>query len=408
MATSREVKVGAFVLAGLCVMGLVIFLIGEERRAFASKESYYTVFDDVQGLRRGSPVRMGGVDIGTVSDVAYGENPQDPRIYVRMMIVEGEARRIRADSTASIEGKGLLGDKMIVITVGSPSKPALPPGSEIRSQSGQDITAMLSKLGEISVKVENVVGNLERTTGSFADAKFHEDLKASVSSLSRILGAVERGEGYVGKLMTDPAEAKRVSQTLQNIERVTAELRQTTESVNQVITRVKTGPGLAHDVVYGEAGSKVAAQFGQAAEELGMTLKGIREGDGLARGLLFGGDASSQQLARNLSEMSGDVRAIVADLRAGKGTLGALLVDPSIYEDLKLVLGNVQRNKALRALVRYSIRQEGSPPRVEDPDGASSQARSGGSPKAAAPAGVSRTIGGSLETGARASQTAGE
>ena len=56
--------------------------------------------------------------------------------------------------------------------------------------------------------------------------------------------------------------------------------------------------------------------------------------------------------------MSDDLRQIVADLRAGKGTLGALLVDPSVYEDLKMVLGNVERNKALRALVRYSIRRD--------------------------------------------------
>jgi phospholipid/cholesterol/gamma-HCH transport system substrate-binding protein len=45
-------------------------------------------------------------------------------------------------------------------------------------------------------------------------------------------------------------------------------------------------------------------------------------------------------------------------VRAGKGTVGALLVDPSVYEDLKMVLGNVERNRALRALVRYSIKKD--------------------------------------------------
>ena len=61
---------------------------------------------------------------------------------------------------------------------------------------------------------------------------------------------------------------------------------------------------------------------------------------------------------KNVDAMSDDLRAIVANLRAGKGTLGALLVDPSIYEDIKSLVGNVERNQVLRALVRYSIKQD--------------------------------------------------
>lgn len=374
MVRSREVKVGAFVLAGLMVIGLVIFLIGEDRRAFATKETYYSVFQDVQGLRRGSPVRMGGVDIGSVAEVAYGADPKDSRIFVKMTIVASEARRIRTDSSASIQGKGLLGDKMIVISVGDPKKPLLPPGSEIPSESRDDIGEMLTKLNDISVKADRVVSNLERATEALADPKFTADLKSSVSSLSHVLGSLERGEGYAGKILTDPKEAQRISDTIANLELATGELNRTVTSVNQVIARVQNGPGFAHEVVYGQDGEKAVAQFGSAAEELGQTLKGIREGDGLARGLLFG-DGSSGRVNNDLGAMSGDLRAIIADLRAGKGTLGALLMDPSVYEDLKLVLGNVQRNKALRALVRYSIRQEGSPPRVDDPDAGESETR---------------------------------
>lgn len=67
---SREFKVGAFALAGLAVVGLVVFLIGEERKLFESKLAYTAKFEEVQGLRRGSPVRMGGVDIGSVAEVS--------------------------------------------------------------------------------------------------------------------------------------------------------------------------------------------------------------------------------------------------------------------------------------------------------------------------------------------------
>jgi phospholipid/cholesterol/gamma-HCH transport system substrate-binding protein len=56
--------------------------------------------------------------------------------------------------------------------------------------------------------------------------------------------------------------------------------------------------------------------------------------------------------------MTDDLRTIVANVKAGKGTVGALLVDPSVYEDIKAVIGNVERNQVLRAIVRYSIKQD--------------------------------------------------
>ena len=73
---------------------------------------------------------------------------------------------------------------------------------------------------------------------------------------------------------------------------------------------------------------------------------------------LIYGDSNSQHLMANVDAMSDDLRAIVSNMRSGKGTLGALLVDPSIYDDVKALIGNVDRNQVLRALVRYSIKQE--------------------------------------------------
>ena len=51
----------------------------------------------------------------------------------------------------------------------------------------------------------------------------------------------------------------------------------------------------------------------------------------------------------NVTAMSSDMRAITADVRAGRGTLGGLLTDPSIYEDVKRLVGNLERNEILRS-----------------------------------------------------------
>lgn len=365
MATSREFKVGAFALAGMAVVGLVVFMIGEERKLFETKALYHARFTEVQGLRSGSPVRMGGVDIGTVIGVAYGAKAEDKSIHVQMSVVKDESRRIRQDSIASIENKGLLGDKMIVITVGSQKLPQIPVDGEVPSKEGDDMTALMGKLGAITGQVEKVVGNLEKTTNSLADDKLHKDLRGSVESMNGILKSVDAGDGYVGKLLKSPEESQRLSQVMQNLESATAQLNKTTASINSILARVENGPGLAHEVLYGEESSKAVSQFGGAADELRLALKGVREGNGLAHGVLYGGNGDEAQVMNNLNQMSGDLKSIVADMKSGKGTLGALLVDPSVYEDLKVVLGNVERNKALRALVRYSIRRDGSQPNVE-------------------------------------------
>ena len=357
MVTRREVKVGAFVLAGLIMIGVVVFMIGDERQLFERKVEFQSVFEDVQGLTRGSPVRMGGVAVGSVVGVSYSEDSSDPKLYVSITVVKNEARRVRADSVARIENRGLLGDKMVVISIGSAKAPALEPGATIKSEQAEDFSAAIAKIGDVSKQAERVMQNLERTTRSFSDEQFHQDVKSSVKSLSGILNSLDQGEGYASRFLNDPQEADKLSRTISNLERATAELGRTSGRVDAILARVEKGPGFAHDVIYEQGPSKAISQIGGAADEVRLTLKGVREGNGLAKSVIYG-DEESQGVMQNLDAMSKDLRQITADLRAGKGTLGALLVDPSVYEDIKLVLGNVGRNKALRALVRYSIQRD--------------------------------------------------
>ena len=143
-----------------------------------------------------------------------------------------------------------------------------------------------------------------------------------------------------------------------NLERASDDLSRSAQGVNQVLDRAYAPARVSRTTSFttgwpGENACAVRA----AAEEVSATLRGVREGNGIARSVIYGDD-QSQQVMKNLNEMSVDLRQIVADMRAGKGTIGAMLVDPSIYEDIKMVLGNVERNKTLRALVRYSITRD--------------------------------------------------
>jgi phospholipid/cholesterol/gamma-HCH transport system substrate-binding protein len=98
--------------------------------------------------------------------------------------------------------------------------------------------------------------------------------------------------------------------------------------------------------------------------ELNRSLEAVRTGNGLAHAIVYGDD-QTQRLMGNVNAVSDDLREIVANLKAGRGTVGALLVDPTVYEDIKSLVGNVERNQVLRALVRYSIKQNEEKPHVE-------------------------------------------
>lgn len=361
MNRSRDIKVGLFVLSGLLFSALVIFLIGDERRFFNSSVHINTTFSDVQGLKPGAPVRMGGIDVGTVKKVGYKKGSTDNTIYVELDIVKDEAARIRKDSIARVAAKGLLGDKMVEITKGT-SPETVPPGGDIKGEEPTDLMGIAQGMTE---KANNALGNISKVTESFADERLHSDIRGSAASVNKLLNDVTNGDGYPHKFLTDKQEAERISNTLKNLDRASAELTLTLAEVRGVVTRVKSGPGFAHEMIYGDGPKKEIAQFGAAAGEVATTLKGIRESDSFVHDALYGGKGNGTEALANVTAMTADLRAIVADMRKGKGTVGALLVDPSIYEDVKTMVGNVSRNDILRALVRYSIRQDEKKPTVE-------------------------------------------
>jgi phospholipid/cholesterol/gamma-HCH transport system substrate-binding protein len=354
MKRTSDVKVGLFVFAGLVMTGLVIFLIGDERRLFSTAVVFHCKFSDVQGLKQGAPIRMGGIDIGHVDDVGYGKDPLDTTIYVALSVVRTEAGRVKRDSIAKIATKGLLGDKMVEITKGQ-LRDSIPPGGEIVAEEPGD---MINKVTGMAGKAEQTMTNLERISTELANESLHRDMRETMASANTLLKGVNDGDGYAKRLLVDKAESDRISRLVTNLDRTSGELTVTLRSLNGILSRVENGPGFAHDVLYGDGPSKEIAQFGAAAQELTTTLKLVRESDSLVHDAMFGGKGNGAEAIANVSAMTGDLRAIVADVRKGKGTVGALLIDPSVYEDLKAVLGNVQRNDVLRALVRYSIKED--------------------------------------------------
>jgi phospholipid/cholesterol/gamma-HCH transport system substrate-binding protein len=355
---ARELKVGLFVIMGFALTMLAIFIIGDTRRLWESKVNYRAAFNDVAGLKRGAPVRMGGLDIGSVTSVGHDGDPGDARIFVRMSIVKDEATRIRTDSIARVVGKGLLGDKMVELTVGSPDSPQMPSESLIPSEEPADVFAAANK---VAAATERAIERIEPLTRQLGDPKFAQDIVGTAADVHSLLDAMVRGDGMMHRIFYDRHEADQIDEALAHLNRTSAKLEGALADVQDLTTHLREGPGLAHAIVYDGEISKNAAG---AIHEIDEDLRAVREGNGLAHALLYGDDPSQHVMA-NLNAMSDDLRAIVGGLRQGKGTLGALLVDPTVYEDIKSAVGNVERNEVLRALVRYSIKADEKRPTPE-------------------------------------------
>jgi phospholipid/cholesterol/gamma-HCH transport system substrate-binding protein len=344
---SKSIKVGIFVLAGLALSLVAVFMIGQNKNLWDPKVKFSLAFSDVAGLKPGAPVRMGGVDIGAVTEVAHSPKLEDPRIYVTISVVKKESSRIREDSIGHVVNKGLLGDKMIELSTDGVAA-MLEAGKAMKTEEPVD---MLGQLTKVANKASKAVDNIELGTRPFGDPQFAEDVKASVHDLREVMDGLAKNDSILHRAIMDKGEGQKFDAILNNLQGSSADFR-------DVTTHMKEGPGIAHALVYDGEMSKHASG---SLLELEKDLRAIREGNGLAHALIYG-DTDTQHLMGNVNGMSDDLRQIVANIKAGKGTIGALLVDPSIYEDIKSVVGNVERNQVLRALVRYSIRADESRP----------------------------------------------
>jgi len=122
------------------------------------------------------------------------------------------------------------------------------------------------------------------------------------------------------------------------------------------MAEVDTGDGLLHALVYEKEGGKIARNLSLVATELGSTVEQIRTGNGLIHSLIYEKDRTN--LIQDLTAATHIVRQIAQEMNEGKGTVGGLLKDPTLYQDLKTVLGNVKRNIILKSVIRMTIEKD--------------------------------------------------
>jgi phospholipid/cholesterol/gamma-HCH transport system substrate-binding protein len=374
--TAAKFRVGLFVLVALAAFLGAVYALGARARLFESRYTIHADFTEVGGLVEGATVRLAGVQIGRVSAVTLPPHPGG-KVRVDLTIGRQFSDRIRKNSVARIETQGLLGDRIVEITVGDASAPPVGPGEVLASRDPADFGRVISAGAETAKNVAALADALRETADQINKSKMIEDAASTVNKLGRVVDQVEHGRGWAHTLLyEEPVALRRVN-----------DLIATTQSL---IERVEKGQGAA-GVLVSPDGTASAKRFVAAMDRLSAMVEQPDREPGLLPGLLFdpkykavlddlrvvshnlrtisdrvaGGKGTLGSLVADsedegtLSLTMQDLRAAVANLKSvsekineGEGTVGLLIADPTVYERLVTILDGAQRSFLLRSMIK--------------------------------------------------------
>lgn len=184
-------KLGLFAVAALTVTIAAVYFIGKQKNKFGSVFHINAVFNSVSGLKIGSNVRFGGIDVGTVDGI---ELITDTSVQVAMIIQKRVHKFIKKDAKASIGSEGLMGDKVIVIAPGTAGQPVVNEGDSLLSRQ--------------PIETDQIMASLKTSADNAA---------IITSNLADISSRISHGKGALGKLLNDTGLSSNISSTMKNL-----------------------------------------------------------------------------------------------------------------------------------------------------------------------------------------------
>jgi phospholipid/cholesterol/gamma-HCH transport system substrate-binding protein len=349
---TRNVRVGLFLLLGVGVLIAVVAILGRKESLFKSTVQLHASFRNISGLVVGTPVRLAGMNVGAVDEITFDEDLRVRDVHVVLEVDRKYLHRIRKDSVARLGSKGLLGDVIVNITVGSAESAPMEAGGRLTTRETAGMAEVLESAQDVMANIQDISSSLGSLLGTLVTEETKRDVGAILHSAASVMEQVEHGPGLVHDVLYERRLSNDASQLVTN-------LREVAGTADRVALRLDR-------VLAGKDFNEAIANIERAAGELAGISGEVRRGKGLLHTLIYEEDQS--KVVQNLTALSAAVRTVAEDLEKGRGTLGGLLKDPTLYQDLKIILGNVRRSRMLRALVRYSIAEDDleapPPPRV--------------------------------------------
>lgn len=285
---SREFKAGVVVVLAAAVLYWGIsFLKGSD--LFEHGTEVYAVYDNTEGITKSQNVTLNGFSVGKVSDVYFHPN-NSGKIVVKMNITTDYP--ITANSIAEIRSADLLGAKEIALVLEKGSV-LIEPGDTLRSSIEASLSESINKeVLPVKVKAEKLLASLDSTVNiltGFLGGEMQEEFRTSFDNVNRSISNLGTITDEISLYMSENREA--LGSATQNLERLTDMLNENRDELDRVFNNL------------------------------------ANISDTLAR-------ANAGEAMRSLSKTAKRLDAITSNIEAGEGTLGKLVANDSLYNEV--------------------------------------------------------------------------
>ena len=317
-------KLGLFVTGGLTLFVIAIFIIGKQKNLFNPVYKLTTTFSNVSGLQVGNNVRFSGINVGTVDDIVI---INDTTVKVDLVIKKGVWQFIKTDCKVALGSEGIIGDKLIIISQGSPNAAMLKEGESLISIEPIETNAIISKLDATAMNAEIIT---------------HQ--------LSEITYDINRGEGTISRLIKDSILAENLNQTIANLNKFSKgltgsdvlmkSLKITAGNVEiisyqlaEIMNKINKGDGTLGRLIQDTA---IAQNLNQTILNLKKSSEGFTGTDTIM--------AKINVTAGNAAIISKQLIVMMHNINEGNGTLGRIIRDTILAENLNQTLINLKKS----------------------------------------------------------------
>ncbi len=363
----RNVKIGLMITVAMGLLAAFVFFIGSEQKLFSKKYHYEVQFENAQGLAQGNPVHMSGVAIGVVQDIRLPRTAESKFVEIVISIDRKYASRIREDSRARLKKLGLIAsDSYVDISPGTASKRILVPGATIPAAKQTNVDQLLGQgedlvdnFVQISHSLKNVLDRVDRGEGVLGELTSNPDkkvrltdtLETTLTKANTLLTNIERGRGVVGRLVSDEQYADQLlgslHSTISSVQVITATMQKSFEDNEGALPMLMSDP---------EQKAKVVTLVGNLAttSQRLATLSESFEGKGGVIPRLIKDEAYADKMLKDFQELATRMNDVAKKLDDGQGTAGKIIADPAIYESINDTLIGINESSTLRWLIRHN------------------------------------------------------
>lgn len=216
--TARERLVGAFVLAAVALLFLMLVFNQQTARYFQKKFVLHAYIHNAQGISTDTHVVVSGLDVGNVTAV---DITPDNRIAITMQILEKFHKLIRTDSKAGLSKLSVLGNTAIEITAGSPDKPPIPDDATVTLEEPLSLDQILAQVAPVLDDVKATLARLDQISAQIDPGhvgQIVQNLAEVSANLKSVSGQMASGHGSIGKLLYDPQTEATLTGAIQSLD----------------------------------------------------------------------------------------------------------------------------------------------------------------------------------------------